>query len=106
MSFARPHFTGYERQRKTRMSVRFWDVFSRCLIAGGGLGTIVAIILVAVFLIWVAIPLFFGAGIQEGATYKEPWSQVKILQFGTDPDQVLGWAFLTDGKLIAFRQDT
>src|SRR6516164_4883099 len=113
MSSAQPHFTGYQRQRKTRMSVRFWEIFSRGLIAGGGIGTIVAIILVAVFLVWVASPLFFGATFQETATYKAPWNQVVgqavpaasnrqpgLLQFGTDPDQVLGWALLADGTII------
>jgi phosphate transport system permease protein len=51
-------FTGRARRRVTRPWVRASDGIARALITLGGIGTIVAVLLVGVFLLTVALPLF------------------------------------------------
>jgi phosphate transport system permease protein len=55
---AKATFTGRARRRKSHPWVRFGDGLARGLITAGGIGTIVAVLLVGVFLLVVAAPLF------------------------------------------------
>jgi phosphate transport system permease protein len=55
---AKATFTGRARRRKSHPWVRFGDALARGLITAGGIGTIVAVLLVGVFLLVVAAPLF------------------------------------------------
>jgi len=55
---AQTSFTGRARRRATRPWVRASDTLARLLITLGGIGTIVAVLLVGVFLLAVALPLF------------------------------------------------
>jgi phosphate transport system permease protein len=55
---ATPTFTGRARRRATRPWVKAGDGIARAVITLGGIGTIVAVLLVAVFLLAVALPLF------------------------------------------------
>ena len=59
----RPTFTGRRRPTQTRVGVLFGDRIARLLITFGGLGTIAAVLLVGVFLLAVAVPLFRSAAI-------------------------------------------
>src|SRR4051794_15031419 len=99
-------FTGYIRQRKTRFSVRFGEISSRLMITFGGLGTIIAVVLVCVFLVWVAVPLFLGAETKEAAQYPAIWKQGKPIRIGVDPDNALAWALFSDGTLTSFNATT
>jgi phosphate transport system permease protein len=99
-----PTFSGYQRQRKTRLSVRLGEIFSRLLITLGGIGTIVAIVLVCVFLVWVAVPLIFNAETTPKPAQQLNWQAKPLLQ-GMDSEQLVGWALLSDGKLISYRLD-
>jgi phosphate transport system permease protein len=60
-----PPSTG-ARRRKTRPSVRVAERVSRALITVGGIGTIVAVTLILVFLVWVVLPLFAPAEVATG----------------------------------------
>ncbi len=51
-------FTGHRRERKPRRSVRVIDRLARSIIIVGGIGSILAVSLVGVFLVVVAAPLF------------------------------------------------
>ena len=51
-------FTGRSRRRKTHPWVRAGDSLARAVITLGGIGTILAVLAVAVFLLAVALPLF------------------------------------------------
>jgi phosphate transport system permease protein len=55
-----PHstFTGRSRRRKTHPWVKAGDALARAIITLGGIGTILAVLAVAVFLLAVALPLF------------------------------------------------
>jgi len=54
-------FTGRSRRRKTHPWVRAGDMLARAVITLGGIGTIIAVLAVAVFLMGVALPLFWPA---------------------------------------------
>ena len=56
-------FTGRTRRRRTRWAVRAMDKLAHGLIVGGGIGTIVAVSMVCVFLLWVVLPLFQPASL-------------------------------------------
>jgi len=58
---AKGTFTGRARRRTTNPWVRAGDGVARLLITMGGIGTIVAVLLVGVFLLAVALPLFRSA---------------------------------------------
>ena len=51
-------FTGRSRRRQTHPWVRAGDTLARAVITLGGIGTIVAVLLVGVYLLTVALPLF------------------------------------------------
>ena len=51
-------FTGRSRRRKTHPWVKAGDALARAIITLGGIGTILAVLAVAVFLLAVALPLF------------------------------------------------
>ena len=61
-------FTGRPRRRHTSPLVRWTDRISRWVIAAGGIGTIVTVSLVCVFLVYVVMPLFGRASIDAHAT--------------------------------------
>lgn len=105
MESAGSTYSGYRRQRKTRLSVRLGEIVSRLLITLGGIGTIIAVALVCIFLVWVTIPLFTGAKTESRGQQRLTWPG-KPLLIGVDSDQILGWAVLTDGSFTTFRLDT
>lgn len=106
---SRDSFTGYQRVRKTRLSVRVGEILSRFLITFGGIGTLIAILLVCFFLVWVTIPLFFPANIRGTASVAKVDNlneHGRLLQIGVDPDQIMGWSLFADGTVQAYRLDT
>jgi phosphate transport system permease protein len=60
----RATFTGRARRRKTNPWVRAGDALARGLITLGGIGTILAVLAVGIFLFAVAVPLFKAARIR------------------------------------------
>lgn len=51
--------------RVTRRSVRVTEAVSRVLITLGGLGTILAVATIFLFIVWVVLPLFVGGGVSD-----------------------------------------
>jgi phosphate transport system permease protein len=101
----RKPFTGHSRRRKTSRFVRFGEVASRLLITVGGIGTIIAVTLVCVFLVWVMYPLFLPASIKEDRSIPHTESAERPLKVGMDENQELGWSLFSDGSLAVFRLD-
>ena len=99
-------FTGRRRRRTTGRSVAVADVISRLTITVGGIGTIVAVLGVCVFLIWVVVPLFESAEVGQGAAFDADWSGQAPIQAGVDKFQVMGWFMLPDGRAQIVRIDT
>ncbi len=81
------------------------------LITLGGVGTIGAVMLVCVFLVWVVIPLFLPAGLT--ATKDEPLAvsgapaatPPRIVHVAADDYLNIGWALTSDGGLVGYRID-
>jgi phosphate transport system permease protein len=98
-------FTGRSRRRKTHPWVRAGDALARAVITLGGIGTILAVLAVAVFLLAVALPLFRPArltlerpsSIVEGATAPSSASAggggAATTCLGADEAGVVAWLF-------------
>jgi len=103
---SRRSFTGYQRAQKTRLAVRAGDVLSRLCITVGGIGTIIAVSTVAVFLLWVAFPLLKPAVVGDRQVVRTPSRTDRPLRVAMDEYQLAAWALYGDGELISFRLDT
>lgn len=99
------NFTGRRRQRTTRPGVRVADKVAHLFITIGGIGTILAVLGVLAFLLWVAMPLFMSAGVNEEASFSTVARLDQAIHVGMDEHQLLGWALLPDGEVIAYRLD-
>ena len=67
-------FTGRTRRKKTALSVRLGDVVARVLITVGGIGTIVAVCFVFIYLGFKVLPLFSSPELSEPAAYEAEWA--------------------------------
>ena len=100
-------FTGRTRVRKTRRSVRFADTAARWIIACGGIGTIVAVLTVCVFLVAVVLPLFQSASVSDRKDVPATLAATAVpISFVVDEYQLLGTAIAADGTLDILRLDT
>ncbi|MBL9089693.1 MAG: ABC transporter permease subunit [Planctomycetaceae bacterium] len=95
-------FTGRARRRGTTRWVWFVDRFAKWGIIVGGIATIAVVSTVAVFLAYVALPLFFDADVVASPTQATSWPSAPVA-VGMDDQQQIGWALLADGRLQAFR---
>ncbi|MCS6849532.1 MAG: ABC transporter permease subunit [Gemmataceae bacterium] len=101
---ARKSFTGHARRRRTGWGVRVGEVVSRLCITVGGIGTIAAVGMVCVFLVWVVYPLFRGATITEAGAQPRP-ERPPPLRWAVDEQQVLAWELSSEGVVEVFRLD-
>lgn len=101
---SRKTFTGRVR-RQSRRSVRLADHLARALISACGIGTIAAVLLVCLFLVWVAWPLFSKSSVARVGGHPVDGKAVQPLQIGMSEHQTLGWALLPDSTLEVFRAD-
>jgi len=97
-------FTGRTRQRRTKWTVRAADTFAHGLIVAGGIGTIVAVSMVCLFLVWSVLPLFESATIESTAEHASGWPQTPV-SLAVNEHGVAGWALLPDGEIDFFRLD-
>ncbi len=101
-------FSGRTRVRTTQPSVRVANVVARTVISLGGIATILAVLLVCVFLISVVIPLFISPEATalnpfklESTSKSQELKHLTLNEYGT-----MGWAYGSDGTLRLFRLDT
>ncbi len=99
-------FTGRARNRKTRRSIWLADVVSRALITGGGLGTILVVGLVCLFLVAVVLPLFLPSKVGQPNAVPQAASGQRPLYLAVDEYQQMGVAVRGDGRVEVFRLDT
>lgn len=89
--------TGRSRRRTTRPWVRATDAIARGLITVGGIGTIVAVLLVGAFLLAVALPLFRSASSRMERVGPLPNAEAgRLACLGSDDSGLLTW-FATRG---------
>ena len=105
MSIHTGNFTRRIRERKTRRNVRITDKISSFVITIGGIGTIIAILTVSLFLLWVAFPLLLPPSVSEThqAMLQNAQQSEEIITFVTDDDQTLCWTLTRNGTLTLFR---
>ncbi len=89
----------------TRRGVRIADRVAHALITIGGIGTVVAVSTVFVFLVWIVVPLFLPAniGAPRDVTVAPAIADAKGL--GIDDYRSLAWTMSAEGVLRSFRLD-
>jgi phosphate transport system permease protein len=87
------------KRRGTRLRVRVTERVSRVLITVGGLGTIVAVTTILVFLLVVVWPLFGGADVGEARSVAAAAGSERIVALGSDEYGLLFWTVRADGSL-------
>lgn len=92
-------FTGQPRRRKTRLTVKIADWSARILITLGGIGAIVAVLTVGVYLVWVAWPLFLPATATASKPTARQAGATAPLAMGLDETGKLGWALFPNGDI-------
>jgi phosphate transport system permease protein len=88
-------FTGRRRRRTSHPWVRFGDALARNLITFGGIGTILAVLGVGVFLLAVAAPLFRPARVAALGGVVEAAGEPRAV--GTDESGAVAWLLGGDG---------
>jgi phosphate transport system permease protein len=94
------------RRLQTRRSVILIDRLSTVGITIGGIGTIIAVSAVCVFLAAVVVPLFLPGSAEEAASLRRSVSLSKPIRFGVDEYRVMSWAMCADGSTRVVRLDT
>jgi phosphate transport system permease protein len=98
-------FTGRHRKRTTSPLVWWTDRIAKGVIAVGGVGTIIAVLLVCVFLVSVAVPLFEPGQLEDERKFQTASAAKAPWLLGVDEYRLIGWAMFDDGQLNAFRLD-
>ena len=95
--------TGHKRGRelKTRRSTAFADRLARSVITIGGIGTIVSVCTVFLFLFWVVKDLFLPARVGEPQRLQLP-AETRVLAVGIDDFSTIAWRLGQDGRLVVF----
>jgi phosphate transport system permease protein len=99
-------FTGRTRQRKTRRGVRMANIAARFMITFGGIATILAVLLVCVFLVAVVVPLFQSPDLEPLEPVSFPGKNMQFETLALNEYLTMGWTFGPDGTLTVFRMDT
>lgn len=94
------------RRLQTRRSVILLDRFSTIGITVGGIGTIVAVSAVCVFLVAVVVPLFLPGSVEETQPPRAQAAEAAPARFGVDEYRVMSWAMYADGVVRVVRLDT
>ncbi len=99
-------FTGRSRQRKTTRRVWWANGIAKILISFGGIATILAVLLVCVFLVAVVVPLFLPPDTQKRPPMDIAGPGGGLRALGLNEYLTMGWAYSADGMVSIFRLDT
>jgi phosphate transport system permease protein len=91
------------RSHKTRWTVRLADHLSAACITVGGIGTILAVTGVFVFLASVVVPIFRSGHAPPAGD--DSFLAARALHVGADEYRVCGWSLGADGRWRTFRLD-
>lgn len=94
----------HRRKRNVSASVRIGEQLARALITLGGIGTVIAVTLIFVFLVWVVVPLFLGASIesQQEVSAGLETEPVRLL---VDQHRLLITDISDDGSFVVMRHE-
>lgn len=83
------------------------DVIIRYLMAVGGISVIAAIVMIALYLVWVVIPLFMPARIEQLASYPAPGGPGdQTVYYATEEQHEVGMRVTRQGNIVFFRTAT
>lgn len=88
-----------QRSRKRRA---LKDRFGAYGIAAGGLGVILAVLLIFFYLLYEVMPMFAGASMEREAGYPVPGSQAETLFMTTEEQSEIGMRLAADGEVVFF----
>ena len=93
------------RRRTTCRSAVIGERVARTAITLGGIGTILAVSLIFVFLAWVVLPLFSSPRVEDRSSFAAGQIAAAPLHLGLDEERVLAWTLQRDGacELTALR---
>jgi phosphate transport system permease protein len=94
------------RRHSTRASVKVADRLATTGITIGGIGTIIAVTAMCLFLVAVVVPLFLPGSSHESSRIENPLPGVSPIHFNVDEYRVMGWALFPDGTVRLSRLDT
>ena len=103
---------GAPRRRETRTSVRIGERVAKVLISIGGIGTILAVAGILVFLVWVVAPLFLGASVTPNGPSSRAGAMPSLevgsplVYSAVDEGGLAAWSLFRDGTLYVWRTDT
>lgn len=99
----RSTFTGRARRQRTKWSVRLSDRAASGLITIGGIGTIVAISGVCLYLLWTVLPLFLPASLEAPQpASSSPFASTPVV-LRVAESNAIGWGIDESGVLQVFR---
>ena len=84
----------------------FTDVLTRRVVGVGGVGIIIAVLLIAFYLLWVVLPLFSPARLHPLASYPVPGGPERTLQLALDEQNEVGVRVIGDGRVVFFQAST
>ncbi len=96
-------FTGRKRARTPKRSVLLADRVARWVIALGGIGSIVAVSLVGLFLFYVVMPLFLPSSVEEQASVRADDAPARVVHVGLNEYGTMAWSLHRDGSLLVRR---
>ncbi|MGH8585396.1 MAG: ABC transporter permease subunit [Gammaproteobacteria bacterium] len=79
------------------------DRWIRYLMAAGGVGVIITLLLIFVYLVYVVLPLFESASIEPRASYPAPGGPAETLWLGTEEYAEIGLRLTGDGRAVFFK---
>lgn len=95
-------FTGRTGKRTAGRNVIIADLVARFLISSGGIATILAVLGMCFFLVWVVLPLLLPAESRGQSDVSGAWNENTLLEVVLDEYQVMGWTLTASGVVRAF----
>ncbi|MFG0250012.1 MAG: ABC transporter permease subunit [Phycisphaeraceae bacterium JB051] len=93
-------FTGRRRVRRTSKMVKYGDMLARTCITVGGVGTILAVGLVCVFLTWKVLPLFHSPKVESAKVVQVEVDHGKIIHLDLDEFRNISMVVYEDGTVV------
>ncbi len=98
-------FTGRTRARRPQRSVLVTDRLARWVISCGGIGSIAAVSMVGLFLLYVVIPLFRPPRVPEAGGFAAGDVTSRVAASGLDEHRSMSWSLHRDGTIELRRLD-
>ena len=99
-------YIGKRRARGTRSRVRVADRIARTFITIGGIGTIISVSGVCLFLMWMVLPLFTSESLEAPRSLEVDAASSEAIHLATDEYLSIGWSISNAGELTSFRLGT